>query len=57
VKYAQTLLSEIGLEPERIQMVNLSAAMGVQFAQTAREFNEKIQEIGPNPLLRLKAEE
>jgi hypothetical protein len=50
VKYAQTLLAEIGLGSERIQMVNVSAAMGVQFAQTAREFSEKIQEIGPNPL-------
>ena len=56
MKHAQKLLAEIGLGSERIQMVNVSAAMGVQFAQTAREFSEKIREIGPNPLLRQKAD-
>jgi coenzyme F420-reducing hydrogenase delta subunit len=56
VKYAQTVLEQIGLQAERIQMVNVSAAMGAQFAQTAREFNEKIRAIGPNPLQKQKAE-
>ena len=50
MKFAQELLGQIGLEGERVKMVNVSAAMGVQFAQNAREFSEKIKEIGPNPL-------
>ena len=44
------LLEEIGFQKERLQMVNVSAAMGAQFADHAREFSEKIRELGPNPL-------
>jgi coenzyme F420-reducing hydrogenase delta subunit len=50
VEYLQTLIEEIGLGAERIKMVNVSAAMGVQFAQNAKDFSEKIIEIGPNPV-------
>jgi F420-non-reducing hydrogenase iron-sulfur subunit len=49
VAFIQALLEEIGFEKERIQMVNVSAAMGAQFAHKASEFSEKIREIGPNP--------
>jgi len=31
-------------------MINLSSAMGGQFAQSAAEFTEKIRLLGPNPL-------
>jgi len=31
-------------------MVNLSSAMGVQFAETVTEMTEKVRELGPNPL-------
>jgi F420-non-reducing hydrogenase iron-sulfur subunit len=50
VEYAQKLLEEIGLEGRRIQMVNVSAAMGGQFAWSAAEFTEEIRRLGPNPL-------
>jgi len=43
-------LDAIGLESSRIQMINLSSAMGGQFAQSAAEFTEKIRLLGPNPL-------
>ena len=46
----QKLLGEIGLEDKRIRMVNLSSAMGSQFASATRELFEEIKEIGPNPL-------
>ena len=49
VKYLQELLEQIGLEAGRVKMVNVSAAMGAQFAQKAMEFSEEIIEIGPNP--------
>jgi coenzyme F420-reducing hydrogenase delta subunit len=32
VEYSQQLLEDIGLEGRRIQMINLSSAMGGQFA-------------------------
>jgi coenzyme F420-reducing hydrogenase delta subunit len=37
-------------------MVNVSAAMGVQFAQNAKEFSEKIVELGPNPIKTISEE-
>ena len=50
MKTAQKLLSEIGLEPERIKMFNLSSAMGPQFAQYAAEMTAQVQQVGPSPL-------
>lgn len=44
------LLDEIGLEGRRIQMINISSAMGAQFAWSAAELTEEIRRMGPNPL-------
>jgi len=33
-----------------VRMVNVSAGMGVQFAERAKEMAEKIIALGPNPL-------
>jgi F420-non-reducing hydrogenase iron-sulfur subunit len=43
-------MEDIGLEGRRIQMINLSAAMGGQFAWSAAELTEEIKRLGPNPL-------
>jgi F420-non-reducing hydrogenase iron-sulfur subunit len=43
-------LESIGLEGQRIKMVNLSAAMGGQFAIEASEMAEQVTALGPNPL-------
>ncbi len=48
--YLRKLLQEIGLEPERVRMFNLSAAMAGQFVDATKEMMEKIREVGPNPL-------
>lgn len=45
----QRILSEIGLEPERVAMVNVSSAMGSQFAEAATEVTERTRSLGPNP--------
>jgi coenzyme F420-reducing hydrogenase delta subunit len=50
VKRIQHLLEEVGLEAERIHMVNLSSAMANAFAAEAQKMTEKIQQLGPNPL-------
>jgi coenzyme F420-reducing hydrogenase delta subunit len=50
VEYVHKLLDEIGLNGRRIQMLNLSAAMGGQFAFAAAEMSAEIKGIGPNPL-------
>jgi F420-non-reducing hydrogenase iron-sulfur subunit len=44
------LLDQIGLGGERVQMYNLSSAMGARFAELADEMTQKIKDIGPNPL-------
>ena len=46
----QGLLSRVGLEPERIAMVNMSSAMGRQFAEAATRITERIRALGPSPL-------
>ena len=43
-------MNQIGLESERIEMFNLSSAMGPQFAEYAAEMTESIQQVGPSPL-------
>ncbi|MCK4488617.1 MAG: hydrogenase iron-sulfur subunit [Anaerolineales bacterium] len=50
VEYIRELLSTIGLKNQRIQMINVSAAMGGQFAFSAAEMTEEIRRLGPNPL-------
>ena len=50
--YVRGLLGEIGLEPERARMINISAAMGVQFAALASEHAETVRALGPSPLRR-----
>jgi coenzyme F420-reducing hydrogenase delta subunit len=50
VDYAQRWLADIGLDGARLRMVNLSAAMGAQFAELAAEMAEAIEDLGPSPL-------
>lgn len=50
VTYVQQILDQIGLGAERVAMYNLSAGMGVRFAEIAREITEKVKELGPNPI-------
>ena len=46
----QKLLDDIGLGARRIRMVNLSSAMGNQFASYTEEMAAEIENLGPNPL-------
>jgi len=56
VEYTRKLLENIGLEGRRIQMINISSAMGGQFAWSAAEFTEEIRRLGPNPLRNANAQ-
>lgn len=47
VAYAKKLLAQAGLEPERLEMFFNSSAMGPQFAQTCRDFDQRIRDLGP----------
>ena len=50
VNYVKGVLEEIGIEPERVEMFNLSSAMGPRFAEIAHEMTQRIKELGPSPL-------
>jgi len=54
VKYLKQLLEEVGIEPGRVEMYNLSSAQGQRFAQIAQEMTEKIRALGPSPVKRAK---
>lgn len=43
VAYAKKLVEEAGINPERLEMFHIAASQGPLFAQTAREFTERIK--------------
>jgi F420-non-reducing hydrogenase iron-sulfur subunit len=50
IAYVKQYLEEIGIESERLEMVQVSAGMGYRFAQIATEITEKIRALGPSPI-------
>jgi len=50
VERAKKILEEIGLEPERLDMFNLSSAEGTRFAEIVTEMSSRIKQLGPSPL-------
>jgi F420-non-reducing hydrogenase iron-sulfur subunit len=50
VERAREILEEIGLEPERVEMFNLSSAEGPRFAQIVTEMSARLAKLGPSPL-------
>lgn len=52
VEHIRWLLERAGIEPDRIEMVNMSSAMGRQFAEAATRITERVRSLGPSPLRR-----
>jgi coenzyme F420-reducing hydrogenase delta subunit len=50
VERIKSLLEQIGIEPERVEMFNMSSAMGKQFAEAAAKLSDTITTLGPSPL-------
>lgn len=50
VEYVKRTLKDLGIEPERVEMFNLSSAMGPRFAEIANEMTKRIRELGPSPV-------
>ena len=50
VERARQILGEIGLEPERLEMFNLSSAEGPRFAAIVTEMHARLMRLGPSPL-------
>ena len=55
VNYVKKTLEELGIEPERVEMFNLSSGQGPRFAEIVREMNDRVMELGPSPLRTKKA--
>jgi coenzyme F420-reducing hydrogenase delta subunit len=56
VNHVRSLLQEIGLEPERVRMYNLSSGEAPTFVAYAKEMTENILKLGPNPLKKKSAD-
>ena len=50
VEQAQKILETIGVGGERVRMYNLSSSEGPRFAEIAVEMDERIRNLGPNPI-------
>jgi coenzyme F420-reducing hydrogenase delta subunit len=50
VERARQLLKEIGLEPERLEMFNLSSAEGPRFAEIVTTMVQRLTRLGKSPL-------
>jgi F420-non-reducing hydrogenase iron-sulfur subunit len=55
VQYVKKVLEELGIEPGRVEMFNLSAGEGPRFAEIAREMVERIKALGPSPVKKKEA--
>ena len=51
VDHVHALLERIGLEQGRLRMINVSAAMGEQFAAEMTDFVNTVNALGPSPLV------
>lgn len=47
VAYVKRLLEEVGTDPQRVEMFNLSSAMGGRFAEIVEEMTQRIKKLGP----------
>lgn len=56
VERVKKILGEIGIEPSRLEMFNLSSAEGPRFAEIVKEMAERVAPLGPSPLKTAPAE-
>ncbi|MHC4156960.1 MAG: hydrogenase iron-sulfur subunit [Planctomycetota bacterium] len=47
VAYVKKLLAEAGIRPDRLEMFNVSAAMGERFSEIVEEMTERARQLGP----------
>jgi coenzyme F420-reducing hydrogenase delta subunit len=55
IERTRTILQQIGIEPERLDIFFVSGGMGATFAKIAQEMTERIEALGPNPLMKAPA--
>ena len=50
VEYTKQLLQDAGIDPRRLEMFNMSAAMAQKFAEAVETMVDRVKELGPSPL-------
>ena len=50
VQQVKGILEELDMEPERIDLFNLSAGKGQRFSEIAYEMSERLKKLGPSPV-------
>ncbi|EMS81420.1 hydrogenase iron-sulfur subunit [Desulfotignum phosphitoxidans] len=50
VEAVRRILAQIGMEPDRVAMFNLSSAMGPKFAEITAQMTDRIRQLGPSPV-------
>jgi coenzyme F420-reducing hydrogenase delta subunit len=51
IQAVKKTLESLGIEPERVEMFNLSSAMGPRFAEIAEEMTQRVRALGPTPVV------
>ena len=52
MEFSKKLIADVGIEPERFEMFNMSASMATAFVDAVTEMTERAKRLGPNPLYR-----
>lgn len=55
VEAVRRILAQIGMEPDRVAMFNLSSAMGPKFAEITTQMTDRIRALGPSPVAKAGA--
>ena len=50
IKLLKRMLTEMGVEPERVRFEYISASEGQKFAQVVTDFVAELKKLGPNPI-------
>ncbi len=50
INFLYSILNDLGIEKERLLLTWVSASEGEKFAQTVRDFTERIKKLGPSPI-------
>lgn len=55
VEQAKAILEAVGVGGDRVRMYNLSSSEAPRFVEYAKEMDQRIRELGPNPIKLAKA--
>jgi len=50
VEYIRSVLEELGLEKERVDIFNMGPNMGVRFTEIVNQISQTVKNLGPSPL-------